>query len=56
MAVQKESLDTDLNMVAICLYLIHDQLWCLVDYGLLLQIRSFSQGEHVRRGSITLCP
>ena len=54
--VQKEIMGAGLNIAAICLYLFLGHSWCLVDYGSYLQDLVHIQGEHVLRGSITLCP
>ena len=43
--VQKEIMDAGLNIAAICLYLFHGHLWCLVDYGASLQIWFIVRGS-----------
>ena len=43
--VQKEIMDAGLNIAAICLYLFHGHLWCLVDYGSSLQIWFIVRGS-----------
>ena len=51
--VQKEIMDAGLNIAAICLswsFMVFGGLWFF------FADLAYSQGEHVLRGSITLCP
>ena len=54
--VQNEIMDAGLNITAICLYIFHGHLWCFGGLWFLSTDLVYSQGEHVLRGSITLCP
>ena len=42
---RKYIMDAGLNIAAICLYLFHGHLWCLVDYGSSLQIWFIFRGS-----------
>jgi len=49
--VQKAIMDVDLNITAICLYLFHGHLWCLVDYVSSLQIWFIFKGRMLLGGA-----